>query len=365
MREVLDDIERWHAEGKRIARATVVSVVGSAPRAAGATLAISDAGDISGSVSGGCVEPDVIEQAQAILRATRPGATRPDVTPTAKLLTYGVSEEQNVERIGLSCGGEIRVFVQALPDDWRDLAAALHQGRPAVEAIVIAGAPDTLGRTATWIAGLHAPIGDLGAPALTEAAGAIATQLLRQGESEVRLISTERTGEPPMKQPQEVFFAVHQPQPTLLIVGAGHITIPLTRLAKVVGYRVVVIDAREAFATRERLPDADELIVDWPDEAMARLPLHSATAVAVLTHDDKFDVPALNVALRAEVGYVGAIGSRGTRMQRDKRLREAGLSDEQIGRIHGPIGLDIGAGPPEEIALAILAQVVAARHGKA
>jgi len=360
MRGVLDDIERWHAEGKRIARATVVSVVGSAPRAVGATLAISDAGDISGSVSGGCVEPDVIEQAQSILRATRPSAaTRTDATPMAKLLTYGVSEEQNFERIGLSCGGEIRVFVQALPDDWRDLAAALHQGRPAVEATVIAGAPDTLGRTATWIAGLHAPIGDLGAPTLTEAADAIATQLLRQGESEARLIPDAS------EQPQEVFFNVYQPQPTLLIIGAGHITIPLTRLAKVIGYRVVVIDAREAFATRERLPDADEIIVDWPDEAMARLPLHSATAVAVLTHDDKFDVPALNVALRSEVGYVGAIGSRGTRMQRDKRLREAGLTDEQIGRIHGPIGLDIGAGPPEEIALAILAQVVAARHGKA
>jgi len=359
MREVLDDIERWHAAGKRIARATVVSVVGSAPRAVGATLAISDAGDISGSVSGGCVEPDVIEQAQAILRATRPGATPTSATPAAKLLTYGVSEEQNFERIGLSCGGEIRVFVQALPNDWRDLAAALHQGRPAVEAMVITGAPDTLGHTATWIAGLHAPLGDLGSTALTEAASAIATQLLRQGEPGAQLIPDEQD------LPHEVFFNVYQPQPTLLIIGAGHITIPLTRLAKVVGYRVVVIDAREAFATRDRLPDADEIIVDWPDEAMARLPLHSATAVAVLTHDDKFDVPALNVALRSEVGYVGAIGSRGTREKRDVRLREAGLSDEQIGRIHGPIGLDIGAGPPEEIALAILAQIVAARHGKA
>lgn len=359
MREVLDDIERWHAEGKRIARATVVSVVGSAPRAVGAVLAVSDAGDISGSVSGGCVEPDVIEQAQAILRATRPGATPSATIPTAKLLTYGVSEEQNFERIGLSCGGEIRVFVQALPDDWRDLAAAIHRGRPAIEAIVIAGAPERMGHAAIWIDGLRAPIGDLGAPSLDTAAGAIATQLLRQGESGAQMISIE--GE----QPQEVFFAAYQPQPTLLIVGAGHITIPLTRLAKTVGYRVVVIDAREAFATRERLPDADEIIVDWPDEAMARLPLNTATAVAVLSHDDKFDVPALTVALRADVGYVGAIGSRGTREKRDRRLREAGLTDEQIRRIHGPIGLDIGAGPPEEIALAILAQVVAARHGKA
>lgn len=357
MREVLDDIERWHGEGKRIARATVVSVVGSAPRAVGATLAISDAGDISGSVSGGCVEPDVIEQALAMLRGARS-----DATPAAKLLTYGVSEEQNFERIGLSCGGEIRVFVQALaPDDWQRLARAIREGRPAVQATIIAGSPTALGRLATWVAGEPTPDGALGDPALDATVGAHATELLRRGESGAQFFPAMGEGE----QPQEVFFAVYPPQPTLLIVGAGHITIPLTTLAKTIGYRVIVIDAREAFATRERLPDADEIIVAWPDEAMARLPLHSATAVAVLTHDDKFDVPALAVALRAEVGYVGAIGSRGTRAQRDQRLREVGLSDEQIGRIHGPIGLDIGAGPPEEIALAILAQIVASRHGKA
>ncbi|HKT38214.1 MAG TPA: XdhC family protein, partial [Ktedonobacterales bacterium] len=132
--------------------------------------------------------------------------------------------------------------------------------------------------------------------------------------------------------------------------------------AKVLGYHVVVVDAREAFATRERLPDADELLVEWPDEVLARLPLTSATAIAVLTHDDKFDVPALAVALRSNVSYVGAIGSRGTRERRDARLREAGVTDEQIARIHGPIGLDLGARVPEEIALAILAQIVAVRN---
>src|SRR5262249_13837875 len=141
----------------------------------------------------------------------------------------------------------------------------------------------------------------------------------------------------------EVFVSAYAPPPTLIIVGAGHISIPLTKMAKVLGYRVVVTDARATFATRERFPDADELFVEWPDEVMARLPLTSATAVAVLTHDDKFDVPALKAALKSPAGYVGAIGSRGTREQRDVRLREAGVTDGEIARIHGPIGLSIGA----------------------
>ncbi|HEX8730945.1 MAG TPA: XdhC family protein, partial [Ktedonobacterales bacterium] len=151
----------------------------------------------------------------------------------------------------------------------------------------------------------------------------------------------------------------------LIIVGAGHISIPLTRLAKVLGYQVTVVDPREAFNTRERLPEADALLLDWPDEALERLPINAATAVTVLTHDGKFDVPALRVALRRGAGYVGMVGSKGTRATRDTALREEGVSDELIARIHGPIGLDLGARTPDEIALAILAQIVAASHGKA
>jgi len=137
----------------------------------------------------------------------------------------------------------------------------------------------------------------------------------------------------------------------------------LTKLAKVLGYHVIVMDAREAFATRDRFPDADEVLVEWPDEALGHLSITANTAVAVLTHDDKFDVPALQVALRSPASYVGAIGSRGTREQREKRLRSAGITDDQISHIHGPIGLPIGAKTPEEIALAILTQIVGVRHG--
>lgn len=349
MRDVLADVERWRAAGERVARATVVSVVGSAPRGLGAVLAVSESGEISGSVSGGCVEPAVIEEGMRAIRTGRP-----------KLLKYGITEEQNVEQIGLSCGGEIRVYVERL-DDFEGLARALHAQEPVVQATVIsATAPDSplLGRH-LLVPERGEPQGSLGDATLDAAVTDEAGNLLRFGQSATReyAIAPDTT--------VEVFFGVYPAPPTLIIVGAGHVTIPLTRLAKVLGYRTVVMDAREAFATAERLPEADELLVEWPDEAMDRLTITGATAIAVLTHDDKFDVPALQVALNSPAYYVGAIGSRGTREQRDRRLREAGVTDEQIARIHGPIGLSIGARTPEEIALAILAQIVAARNGKA
>jgi xanthine dehydrogenase accessory factor len=162
----------------------------------------------------------------------------------------------------------------------------------------------------------------------------------------------------------DVFIEGFPPPPTLLIVGAGHIAIPLTTFAKTLHYRVVVIDARAAFATRERFPHADELIVAWPDEVLQAMDLNPSTSVAVLTHDPKFDEPTLQVVLSRKVGYVGAIGSRKTKEERDERLKQQGLTDEQLRRIHGPIGLNIGAASPEEMALAIMAEIVATRHGK-
>lgn len=348
MKDVLPDIERWRARGERVAVATVTTVVGSAPRREGAKLAVSEQGEISGSVSGGCVEPAVITAAEEVIKTGKP-----------QMLKFGISEEENLEQIGLSCGGEIQVFVERL-GNLEPLAAAFHAERPIVRAIVIA-APE--GSRATPGANVLVPeqgelIGSIGSAALDTAVAGQARELLRNGDSSLATVEVEG-------QPARVFFEVYAPEPSLVIIGAGHITIPLSRLAKALDYRVTVVDPREAFATRERLPDADEILLEWPDEALAHLPLSSATAVAVLSHDDKFDVPALTAALNSPAGYVGAIGSRGTRERRDRRLREAGVTDEQIARIHGPIGLDIGAQTPEEIALAILAQIVAARRGKA
>ena len=165
-------------------------------------------------------------------------------------------------------------------------------------------------------------------------------------------------------EPFDVFIEGFPPPPTLLIVGAGHIAIPLTTFAKTLNYRVVVIDARAAFATRERFPHADELIVEWPDEVLEKWDLNPSTSVAVLTHDPKFDEPTLKVVLSRQVGYVGAIGSRKTGQERGERLLKQGLTEAQIQRIHGPIGLNIGAASPEEMALAIMAEIVATKHGK-
>src|SRR5216684_4740515 len=162
----------------------------------------------------------------------------------------------------------------------------------------------------------------------------------------------------------DVFIEGFPPPPTLIIVGAGHIAIPLTSFAKTLNYRVVVVDARAAFATRERFPHADELIVAWPDEVLEKIGLNPSTSLAVLTHDPKFDEPTLKVALAHRVGYIGAVGSRKTKEERDERLKRQGITEEQIKRIHGPIGLNIGATSPEEMALAIMAEIVATRHGK-
>ncbi|MDQ6659827.1 MAG: XdhC/CoxI family protein [Chloroflexota bacterium] len=162
----------------------------------------------------------------------------------------------------------------------------------------------------------------------------------------------------------DVFIEGFPPPPTLIIVGAGHIAIPLTTFAKTLNYRVVVVDARAAFATPERFPLADEVLVKWPDEALEEMDLNPSTSVAVLTHDPKFDEPTLKVVLAHELGYIGAIGSRKTSEERNERLKKQGITDEQMSQLHGPIGLNIGADSPEEIALAIMAEIVATRHGK-
>ncbi len=203
--------------------------------------------------------------------------------------------------------------------------------------------------------------GTLGLPALDALVIPAAEQAIWSSDPRLHSYVLEGTTAP---QTFAVFIEGFPPSPELIIVGAGHIAIPLTTIAKALNYRVIVIDARAAFATRERFPHADELIVAWPDEILQKRPLYPSTSVAVLTHDAKFDEPALQVVLTRNVGYVGAIGSRTTSRERAERLRRAGLTEEQVARIHGPIGLAIGATSPEEIALAIMAEIVAVRHGK-
>jgi xanthine dehydrogenase accessory factor len=222
----------------------------------------------------------------------------------------------------------------------------------------IVGGPTHIGAKLLVFPGKTAH-GTLGQPELDERVRADAESTIWSGDASIFNYSlAEET------QSFDVFIEGFPPPPTLIIVGAGHIAIPLTSFAKTLNYHVVVIDARAAFATRERFPSADELIVAWPDEILEKMDLNPSTSVAVLTHDPKFDEPTLKVVLTRNVGYIGAIGSRKTGAERAERLKKQGLTDEQLKRIHGPIGLNIGGAEPEEMALAIMAEIVAVRHHK-
>ncbi len=201
--------------------------------------------------------------------------------------------------------------------------------------------------------------GTLGIPALDALALIDAERAMWQGAAGIHTYTLTTTNAS-----YDVFIEGFPPPPSLIIVGAGHIAIPLTTFAKTLNYHVTVIDARAAFATRERFPHADELLVQWPDEALEQMHLNPSTSIAILTHDPKFDEPTLKVVLTRDVGYVGAIGSRKTSGERAERLKKQGLTEEQVQRIHGPIGLNLGGGAPEEIALAIMAEIIATRHGK-
>lgn len=339
MRDILPDLDKWRAENESIALATVIQTWGSSPRRAGAKMGMTPEGYITGSVSGGCVEGAVYEAGVKVLKSNRP-----------QLLHFGVADETAWE-VGLACGGSIDIFVKPVEDKYFDaLRAALVEEKSAVLVTIVRGSEELLGRemlleeNGEVTGSFH---NDLNPRAL-----ALARETLAQGESR-RAMLTERT---------EIFLEVILPPPTLIAVGGVHITIALMAFAKALGFRTVVIDPRSAFGSEERFPNVDRLIQRWPDEAFEDIPLTRATAVAMLTHDPKLDDPALKAALPSPAFYVGALGSKTTQAKRRQRLLEGGLTEEQLNRLHGPIGLKIGAGTPEEIALSIMAEVVAAHN---
>jgi xanthine dehydrogenase accessory factor len=308
MREVLAELEQWTREGEDVALATVVETWGSSPRPLGSKMVVTRSGKMAGSVSNGCIEGAVFEEAQKVLQ-----------TGKSKVAAFGVADDVAFE-VGLACGGHIEVFVQPLAPEHRQLIAMLQKNEAAtLQTNLVTGAVQLL----------------KGAPPGSELAH-------RDGDVFIE----------PVRRPAH-----------LVIVGAIHIAIPLHRLAKLMGYRVTVVDARSKFATKERFPEADELIVSWPDEAMAKLTLDNSTYVVILTHDPKFDLPALRSVLGKEVGYIGAIGSRKTNQNRFDALRSEGFTEEQLSRVHGPIGLDLGGRGAEETALGILAEITATRFG--
>lgn len=319
MREVLPTLERWARAGTRAAVATVVSVERSAPRGPGSVMALSETGEIAGSVTGGCVEPDVVLAAEAVLGGGPP-----------QLRSYGIADEE-AYAVGLPCGGAVRIFVEAMDQD-------------VVARLTGAVRDETSLAVITRIAGDH--IGDR---VVTDADGADdeAARLIRAGES-----GSVGAGD------EERFVLTVAPRPRMYVFGAIDFASSLATLGRFLGYHVTVCDARAAFVTPERFPDADEIVVQWPHELIASSHIDGRSVICVLTHDAKFDVPALQAALRTPAGYIGAMGSRRTTARREERLREEGLTDADLARIHAPIGLSISSKTPQEVAVAIGAQII-------
>lgn len=344
MREVISDIDRWRDNEEEVALATVVETWGSAPRGTGAKMALTEAGEISGSVSGGCVEGAVFEAGVETLQSGQ-----------AQLLSFGVADETAWE-VGLACGGQIQVFVERLQETtYEAMRRWLSEDRSGAVATVVAGPPDLLGRKVA-LSEEGATLGGLGA-GLDDAAISAMEKALAAGQSRRVTLDAE-------PESVELFIEAIQPPPTLIMVGGVHIAVALTTMAKSANYRTIIVDPRRAFGSEERFPHVDQLIQAWPEEAFAQIKLTPATAVAMLTHDPKIDDPALQTVLPSPAFYVGALGSTTTHQKRRRRLLDAGVAQELVDRIHSPIGLDINAHTPEEIAVAVLAEVVAARRGR-
>ncbi|MEW6402282.1 MAG: XdhC family protein [Chloroflexota bacterium] len=349
MREVFTEIEAWREAGKPIAIATNVMRDGASLRPLGAKMAMTTSQDIAGSVTGGCIEGAVYEEAQQVIKTGLP-----------KLLHYGVMSGQKPWEVGLSCGNSLDVFIETLDSPaWREvfpaLKTCLEENQLAAVATVVSGAG--LGnKMMLWPDGHR--LGSLGDAALDAQA---APWMQEQMDAQQITWTSFHVADEKV----EVFVDVFVPKARLIVIGAVHVAKPLVTLAKSLGYYTIVIDPRTAFATRERFPTScvDELITEWPADVLERLHLNEGTYVAAISHDEKLDNPALVVALASSTRYVGVLGTRKNIGKRIAALRELGAADEQLRQLRAPIGLNLGAISPDEIALSILAEMVAARHG--
>ncbi|UQA90849.1 XdhC family protein [Streptomyces halobius] len=354
MLDIADELNRWLAQGRDFAVATVVAVGGSAPRPPGAALAVDSEGTVIGSVSGGCVEAAVYDLCAQALRDGR-----------AVLERFGYSAE-DAFAVGLTCGGVIEVLVTPVRGDApgrQVFAAALSaaaRGEPAALARVARGPADLLGR-ALLVHPDGSYEGGLGGhPELDRTAVGETRAMLAAGRTGGFDVSESGTR---CGAALTVFVESSVPPPRMIVFGAVDFAAALVHTGKFLGYHVTVCDARPVFATRERFPEADDVVVDWPHRYLQRTGTDSRTVLCVLTHDAKFDVPLLETALRLPVAFVGAMGSHRTHEDRNRRLREAGVTERELARLHSPIGLDLGARTPEETALSIAAEIVAARQG--
>ncbi len=349
MRDLIGDYDRLQATGEPVGRAVVLSVWGSAPRRPGACMLATRSGVIAGSVSGGCVESATAQEIAAAIDAG-----------TSKVIEFGVSDDTAWD-VGLSCGGTLRVLVE--PTVRSELLDAVRADEGIVACTVVGGV-HPIGASlivrkpspGVWVpAVLDDSVADA-VVSVTENVTAVALTALASGRSTVTTVTAPDGTE------VDVFLEAHLPQPQLVVFGGVHIAEVLVPLATQLGFRTVVADGRAAFLTPERFPTADQLILGWPAEVFQQVHITPATAVCVLTHDPKFDDPAVTEALQSDASYIGVIGSQRTQRARRERLQAAGLSDQLLDRLHGPIGLDLGGSEPREIALAILAQIVQQSH---
>ena len=357
MRDVLSELLAWWRAGETVGVGTVVATFQSAPRPPGASMLVGPDGTAVGSVSGGCVEGAVYDLAESVVESGVPVLRR-----------YGVSDD-DAFAVGLTCGGILDVWVEKVSretfPELEEIAADIEAGRPVALATVIEHPdPARLGRRLV-IRPDQPAAASLGSARADDAVHDDALGLLAAGHNATLTYGPdgERRGEG-----MRVFVWAFAPKPRMLVFGAIDFAAAVARVGSFLGYHVTVCDARPVFATASRFPEADEVVVDWPHrylEAEAEAGrVDARTVITVLTHDPKFDVPLLQVALRLpEAAYVGAMGSRRTHDDRLARLREAGLGDEELGRLSSPIGLDLGARTPEETAISIAAEIIAGRWG--
>lgn len=348
MREVLSQIVRWWESGRTFGLATVVNTFHSAPRPPGASMAVFGE-EAEGSVSGGCVEGAVYELAREVVASGTPVLRR-----------YGVSDDDAFS-VGLTCGGILDVFVEPVSretfPELGEVAGSVRGREPVAVATVLSGPGAVGARRVIWP---ERSSGSLGVSRLDEAVDDDARGMLAQGSTGIR-----RYGARGERRLDDLSVFVHSfaPPPRMLVFGAIDFAAAVARIGKFLGYHVVVCDARPVFATTKRFPEADEVIVKWPHDYLSSITVDERTAICVLTHDPRFDVPLLEVALRTPAGYVGAMGSRRTHEDRLVRLARAGLDEVELKRLRSPIGLDLGARTPEETAVSIAAELIKLRWG--
>ncbi len=338
MRELLEQIETWIDNGQSVALATVIKTWGSSPRQVGAGMALNAEGGMAGSISGGCVEGAVIDASLEVLKSGK----------TARL-HFGVADSEAWE-IGLACGGEIEVFVRVFGSPQLDIWKSAFQTEGAFcSAMLVSGSEMMLGKEIIILEdgstlGSDFPIEQQ--QSIVKAVG----DLIARGKTPSQTIEGGNLG--------ELFLNRIQMKPTLVIVGGVHIAVPLVNLAEIVGFEVIVIDPRRLFGTKERFPGVKQVLGEWPEKAFQKIQVNQSTAIVMLTHDPKIDDPALKIALASQAFYIGALGSKKTHKKRVDRLKADGVDSEKLNLIHAPIGLNLGGRSPEEIALAVIAEIV-------